>query len=191
MIWSRKCPKCSKEIIYSRKDGLVRAIKTNTPCYSCSRTGRIPVPIEKRFWSYVQKPIGEGCWLWTGAIDGGYGRMTVNKKGIYAHRISYMLHKGNIPDTIKVCHTCDNPLCVRIDHLYLGTQQDNMDDRDNKGRCAKGETSGMSKLTEEQVKTIKHTPYYWGMNTALAKCFGLNQGTVSCIRRGITWKHIT
>ena len=105
---------------------------------------KTPRPLSERFWSKVNKNgtipphcpnIGE-CWLWTGhIIVGGYGRLSVGH-GIqeFAHRLSYMLHYGNIPNGCFVCHRCDNPPCVRPDHLFIGTHTDNMRDMIAKGR---------------------------------------------------------
>jgi hypothetical protein len=87
----------------------------------------------ERFWTRVDKS-GE-CWVWTGAhLPTGYGRLTGAKRGMYAHRFSWELHNGPIPDGLLVCHKCDNPPCVRPDHLFLGTNVDNIRDRDAKGR---------------------------------------------------------
>lgn len=87
-----------------------------------------------RFWERVQKT--DDCWLWTGSTDkDGYGWFWVDGKTATAHRFSYALHNdGAIPDGLYVCHSCDNPPCVNPDHLWLGTNQDNMDDCARKGR---------------------------------------------------------
>lgn len=94
-----------------------------------------PQPVADRFWGKVAK--GEGCWLWTGATDGhGYGVLHLGtRNGVQkASRISWDLHYGPVPDGLHVCHHCDNPPCVRPDHLFLGAPYDNMHDAMNKGR---------------------------------------------------------
>lgn len=88
---------------------------------------------EALFLSYVIR--GDGCWLWQGRLDAdGYGRMKYDGKYYRAHRLSYELTYGQPPDSLYVCHTCDNPRCVRPDHLWLGTAKDNFDDSYAKGR---------------------------------------------------------
>ena len=89
--------------------------------------------MEKRFWSKVNK--GRSCWEWTAGKAGkGYGIFWLDGKHCYAHRVSYEIEVGPIPEDMCVCHTCDNPGCVRPGHLFLGTHKDNQIDCSNKGR---------------------------------------------------------
>ena len=90
------------------------------------------IDLEERFWSKVL--FGDGCWEWTaGKNNYGYGRLSIEDKMQGAHRVSWMLTHGEMPE-LYVLHHCDNRSCVRPDHLFLGTQTDNMRDRDAKGR---------------------------------------------------------
>jgi hypothetical protein len=94
-------------------------------------------PLEERFWAKVDK--SGDCWLWTGATGGkdGYGKIQRGRRGmgyLWAHRVAFDLEYGAIPLGLQVLHRCDNPLCVRPEHLFLGTRSDNMRDAANKGR---------------------------------------------------------
>lgn len=89
-------------------------------------------PIEERFWKYVEKT--DSCWLWTGARSGDRGWIWYNKRYQLAYRVSFQMLKGQIPGGLFVLHSCDNGLCVNPDHLFLGTQKDNIQDAWKKGR---------------------------------------------------------
>lgn len=111
-----------------------------------------------RFWSKVRKT--KKCWIWTGAkILSGYGRFGIKNKAYYSHRISWSLVNGTIPKGFQILHKCDNPSCVNPNHLFIGTQKDNMLDMMKKGRKAKikltGEINPKAVLTEKQVKEIR------------------------------------
>lgn len=140
-------------------------------------------------------PITEtGCWIWTGSLNKtGYGQFGVGGKAVLAHRMSYELFKGPIPKGMHILHSCDNPSCVNPDHLFLGTHQDNMDDKVAKNRQAKpqGNLNGRAKLTEQQVKEIreKYVPRKYS-SYSLAKEYGVSQYNICAIISNKSWKHI-
>jgi hypothetical protein len=101
-----------------------------------SNAARIRPSVTDRFWKKVQKT--DSCWVWIGGLSHSYGWMGINSRHVLAHRISWELHNGPIPDGLYVCHHCDNPPCVRPDHLFLGTHDDNMNDKISKGRQGHG-----------------------------------------------------
>lgn len=146
----------------------------------------------KRFWGKVDMS-GE-CWLWTASrLPEGYGQFTFHRRTFRAHRFSYELHFGPIPEDMLICHHCDNPPCVNPDHLFLGTDADNAADRKKKNRAAsiKGVKNGRAKLTESQVLEIRRL-YIPGKITQrqIGNMFGIHNSIVSDIVRGEYWKHL-
>ena len=149
----------------------------------------------ERFWGKVSK--GTGCWSWVGFMTKqGYGRHHVGGHvgvRLYAHRISWELRNGQIPDSLCVLHKCDNPRCVNPDHLFLGTKADNSRDMVCKGRHRtiplKGERNGSSRLTEAQVLSIRSR---WPAKTkaALAAEYGVSATNISYIITRKKWAHI-
>ena len=142
------------------------------------------------------------CSEWIGWKDGGgYGVCTKDGKEIKAHRASYMLWKGKIPEGMCVCHTCDNPLCVNPDHLFLGTHLENMQDKMRKGRGPKkgvipgigkhGSEHPLAKLNEAQVKEIKIKLAAGMLGTTIARQYGVIDQTIYEIKNGKNWKQVT
>lgn len=146
---------------------------------------------EARFFAKTA-PGENGCIVWTGCRhENGYGLVKRDGKHWLAHRLSWTFRHGEIPDGKNVLHRCDNPPCVNIEHLFLGSQQDNVTDMHNKGRAVapSGADSGQAKLTEDEVIAIRQLR---GRVTQreLAKRYGISQAHVSAIQRGAWWRHL-
>lgn len=161
--------------------------------------GPKPLPREVLFWGKVQKT--DKCWLWTGEHSTvGYGFFSVwrnNKRTarLGAHRVSWELHNGPIPDGLCVMHKCDVPLCVRPDHLTLGTQAENLLDARTKGRMKGpppqvGTKNCKAKLSEANVLEIRHRVYGGEKQRTLANEFGVSQYAISAIKLRKVWRHI-
>ena len=130
------------------------------------------------------------CIIWDGTtVQGGYGKRTVNGKTVLAHRYAYEIAHGTIGKGLCVMHSCDNPACVNVKHLSLGTHSDNMQDMISKGRkpSRKGTNNGSSKLDWDKVRAIRAVDHYFGVGTALAKEYGVSGFVISGIRRNKLW----
>lgn len=155
-----------------------------------------PDRIKERFLSFIERPNGVlGCWIWKGAqlSDDGYGVFWLDGKQVLAHRMSHELFKGPVEPRKKVLHSCDVKPCVAPHHLRQGTSVDNALDAIERGQIPRGETNGMSKLTEEIVREIRldYTPYKRGELTRLAKKYGVTLQNIDQIVRGKTWRHVS
>lgn len=164
--------------------------------------------IEARFWPKVQK--SDGCWVWMASrAPTGYGYFGIQtRRGIGearrsagAHRIAWMLLRGAIPDGLCVLHNCpggDNPSCVNPAHLFLGTQLDNIQDRERKGRSAsgsirasRGEKNGFSKLTTDEVLRMRTMHRTLAVTTThLSEVFGISSRRVREVIKGNAWAHV-
>lgn len=158
---------------------------------------------ERRFWSKVEK--SNGCWLWKASKRfKGYGAFAYHEGGKLiqdrAHRYSWRLKNGPIPDRLWVLHKCDTPACVNPDHLFLGTVQDNVTDMMVKGRRVlggtyggdyrKGESHHQAKLTTEQVKEIRKLKQGGCSYGQLSKQFGIAIGHAYRVVNGKAWSHV-
>lgn len=142
---------------------------------------------DEYFKSRVNINGENGCWEWNRHLLAlGYAQVKVAGKQYRAHRLSYEYYVGPIPAGMIVCHKCDNRKCINPEHLFVGTTQDNVDDKMRKGRFrpCKGEQSGTAKLSAAQIAAIRvdeRSQY------AIAKEYGISQSNVSMIKRGVTW----
>lgn len=167
------------------------------PAMTCSLECRDQirrVPPEERFWKHVD--LSSECWIWTGGKTGtGYGHMWIvtDNNHILAHRMSYQMHHGPIPDGLQVCHKCDNPPCVNPSHLFLGTAKDNALDKiaKGRGRAPYGEKHWRSKLTEQQVVEIRQIHATEGLSfNAIGRRFAVKGQAVKKIVHRQLWKHV-
>lgn len=153
------------------------------------------IPYEKRFWNKVDRRSEEECWNWTGCSRraGSYGLIFVNKATGYmsAHRASWAMANGPIPDGMFVLHRCDNQRCVNPGHLFIGTQLDNSNDKVSKGRHIVGARTRFVKLTEEQVLTIRLIRNMTTKTYAeLSAEFGVTKSAICSLVNRKSWKHI-
>lgn len=170
---------------------------------------------EGRFWSKVSKAEGDGCWEWTASTAGsmGYGCFTVKEGGqwrsLQAHRWIYEQQHGPQPRDVHICHRCDNPKCVRPDHLFAGSRADNMQDCARKGRNAmqrnpdksslsgprvrrvRGEAQGSAKLTAEKVREMRRLAASGLSTTEIGQRFGISRAHAGKIITRAAWAHVT
>jgi len=142
--------------------------------------------MEERFWSKVNKT--ETCWLWTGNIHKGYGRIGIDYKMKKAHQVSWLLSGNTIPEGYVIRHKCRNRNCVNPEHLETGTPAENCADKLRDGTQPRGENAGKAKLTEAQVLDIRARATEY--QDDLAKEFGVKQAHISSIILRKSWKHI-
>lgn len=148
-------------------------------------------PLLERFWEKVdRRPGDDSCWLWTASTGGemGYGRFWVDGKRENAHRVSWEIANGSIPEGLFVCHRCDTPRCVRPDHLFLGTPEENTHDMMRKGRKATGPRCGRAKLNWDQVEEIRQLSAQGATTVALGLRYGVHNETIRRIANGTGWR---
>lgn len=159
------------------------------------RKNRPPRDYKAAFWANVDK--AGVCWIWTGDTTAqGYGRFYDGEKQVAAHRLSWEIHFGPIPDGQFVCHHCDNPPCIRPDHLFLGDHSANFRDAARKGRNAAqrrpelhaGERNGNAKLRWKDATEIRRRYAHGASRSRLAREFGVAYSTIDSIIKGRTWR---
>lgn len=177
---AKTCSDCGNKISYGAKERCIR-------CSNISRT----TDVWKRFDSHYKK-VESGCWEWTRTLNAyGYGQFSIAQKYFRASRISYERFNGKIPPGLFVLHKCDVRKCVNPDHLFLGTQKDNMRDMVAKGRAnrvgLKGSANPASKLNQNKVKIIRSLRRDGWAQQKIADKFNVSQPVISSVLRGKTW----
>ncbi len=188
--YNTTCPTCGKEFfapVWRKRKGEGRYCS----CL-CAQSHRPLVPATVRFWAKVKKT--DGCWLWQGATHNrGHGTFgDIPHHTMPAHRFAWQDVNGPIPNGLFVCHSCDNPPCVRPDHLFLGTAKDNSVDAERKGRLyhGRGEQHYAAKLRDADIPVIC-SGYACGQSmVALARTYGVTDGTISNVIHHRHWKHL-
>lgn len=149
-------------------------------------------------WERRYEPdLNSGCWLWSGAIDrDGYGKTTISPRQngklaqIRAHRLAlFISHGREYPANFLVCHRCDTPACVNPSHLFLGTNAENLADRDRKGRgrVGIGERQWFAKLSAKDIPAIRASSEKF---KDIANKYGVRRQTIAAVKHRATWKHI-
>lgn len=189
-------------------------VRTSARMATLYRWGKIT--LDELFWSRVKKGRDSECWPFLGKLSpSGYGIFTCTTLGERrAHRVAYILSKGNIPEGLCVCHSCDNRPCCNPSHLWTGTRKENMEDAVKKGRTAKGEKNwhfgkrgplspnygkphpcrgekhNIVTLTEQKVREIRVRFSNGETQTALGIEFGVTQGAIHHLIKRHTWRHV-
>jgi len=140
-----------------------------------------------RFWFYVEKREPNECWPWKGTKTHGYGEMSCDYVKQKAHRISFFLHNGEIPNDNIVMHTCDNTACCNPFHLKLGTPWHNSQDMVNKGRSKKGGKHWAAMFTDEEIRAIRKDTR---SQREIARSYFTTQSRVSLIKSRKAWGHV-
>jgi len=159
-----------------------------------AQTKRIPLLERYNRFLPEDRPVNS-CWEWQGARAGkGYGLINeggANSKKIYAHRLAWEVHNSRpVPKGLHVCHHCDNPACVNPNHLFLGTNQDNVNDKVSKGRQPRGSKSQVSKLSDDDVMEIRKLGSLGKSHTSIAKKFNVQRSNITLILHGKRWTHL-
>lgn len=169
----KKCPYCKKEFD--------------------KRSAQMECSIKCKMLNNIE--IVDQCWIWKGSVNKfGYGRVRINDQGsLGAHRVMYELFKGEIKNSLNVCHACDNRLCVNPEHLWLGTDKENHSDMVKKGRrtILRGSANKKSKLKEADINKIIDMEKNGMKRIDIAEIYQVDRSTIDRIFNKKTWSHLT
>lgn len=189
---TKRCAKCgaekpaTREFFHWTSSRQGPRKKLHSYCIACLTKPR--PTLEDRFWPKVIK--GPDCWGWNASTVKGYGKIWLSGRNEPAHRVSYELHFGPIPEGLVVRHKCDNRACTNPEHLELGTTADNQRDKVVRGRSLKGERHSLAKLTNDEVRQIRRLHSEGVRSGKIAKRFGIDRTNVWQIATRRTWRHI-
>lgn len=196
-LWECICSCEKKSTILAHGSQLRGGRKKSCGCIRAPSEYEYLCKIKQKLLEKSKLNIYNQCIEWTGFKNhDGYGQISYTKKGIEraigAHRASWMVHVGPIPNDLYVLHKCDNPCCVRIEHLWLGNDADNMRDKINKGRGnhKRGSKSPVAKLSEKKAKEILHMKGQGKTSHELSKEYGIAASSIRSIWQRKNWKHL-
>ncbi len=144
-----------------------------------------------RFWAKVDVRGEDECWEWVASKNSdGYGTFGIQGKTCSPHRIAWVLASGEIPYGMRVCHHCDNRACANRNHLFLGTQKQNIRDAASKYRMSRGENHYRSNLEESDILAIRKRFLEGESHVSISKDFGISQRQASRIANKKQWRHV-
>lgn len=199
------CETCEREFEWRRHDSQPDARFCGKKC--TNRDFGIKGNEKRLFWptatdeekrarmiaSFEEKVIRQkGCWRWKDSLDkNGYAYIYAGKNKHYkAHRLSYEMYKGDIPQGFLVCHSCDNPTCTNPEHLWLGSIKENSEDSVKKGRSCHGESRPLAKLKDSDIPEIRKMLSLGVTKAFLSRKYGVSFMAISLVGQGKTWKHV-
>ena len=198
LITVRDCAVCGTNFsFYTSQRAATQGRTCSRACAVVYSRGKIRRTLTERFWSKVNKdgpvpshvPSLGTCWVWTaGRYRSGYGSILANGKPRYAHRVSWEINVGPIPEGLHILHRCDTPPCVRPDHLFAGTVRENALDMVSKGRHAFGAEHPSARLTWEQADKVRRRHADGATYAELAREYGVVDATIKRLVLGLRYR---